>query len=874
MAIQSSTFSLPPQLSYIRDLRAKFDALQLQLGTGRKAQTYSGLGSRSSLDLILKQQRSQIAVYNQSIDVADLRLKTLDQVSTRLENLRIDAKAAIDPNNYREYPNGRTESQISSEILLRDFLSQLNGNVGGRYLFSGTALDRAPVAELDYILNGDANYAGLRQVTREYNEADLGADGRGRLGIGLTADPDPDVDSATVRLFEDAIGGAHPFGFKLYSAQSGFSNVTVDTGRKAVPTTIPTGAVDPANLGLTFTGGDLVVDGKTITIADGNAASINDTGAPASGQGSGVETAAKVQALDGQSITLTAADGTERTFDFTGTSTPADLVAALEADGSGFSVDASSADGLRISRADGQSFTITTSDPAVDAAIGFASGAAIDNGEVENNVTLQSLADEITAKLNDPTDIGITASVGANGGLVFSKADGTDLTIGGDLPLLNKLAIPVGGNGQAVSTNGVEAADGTKSFDFRFDGQPEPGEVVRLFLDLPDGTQTEIRIGAEGPTQDAPQYTFQIGDTVEETAANFQNVLDQAIQKVARTELRAASSVRASQNFFDNLPRAGGEASGPFRAVQGTTATAGSFTFQFANGGTAFAAVDEITFGISIDGAAASPITINQADVIAAGGDATIDDINEFTTILATKLGNGVTVTNDGTKITITSNTTGANSRVAITGLNTNADNDGSGTVTNQSFGLSDGPGTPGQVTATGFANATGFASSPSDTVAWYRGENGDDPARGTNRSRIDDNLSVSYGARANEDAYREIIQSLAAFVSADLSSAQPDNQEFYQALADRTKQGVTEPEDGLSKIRENHIEFAAVYRAVDDARNRHLITNATVDIAIDDIEGINKEEVAVKLLELQTLLEISYRATSIAFDLTLADFI
>ncbi|MFX8660876.1 hypothetical protein ABTM16_19640, partial [Acinetobacter baumannii] len=40
------------------------------------------------------------------------------------------------------------------------------------------------------------------------------------------------------------------------------------------------------------------------------------------------------------------------------------------------------------------------------------------------------------------------------------------------------------------------------------------------------------------------------------------------------------------------------------------------------------------------------------------------------------------------------------------------------------------------------------------DTVSWYTGENGTDPARGTAVAGIDQSITVQYGARANEDAF------------------------------------------------------------------------------------------------------------------------
>lgn len=876
MAITNALFSLPPQIGYLKSLRSQFDDLQRQLATDKKAQTYGQLGSTNSLDLLLRQQKSDIGVYKQSIDLANLRLRTLDQTSTHLEGLAIDAKAAVDPNNFKEFPNGRAESQISTEIALRDFLAQLNTNVGGRYLFSGKAADRIPVAELDYILQGDATYAGFRQVSREYNQADLGADGKGRLKISESLDASQNPAVSTVSLSEDAIAGAHPFGFKLFNAQSTLSNVTVFNGKVAVPTTVQGAALNAADLGYGFIGGTLTIGGKTITLADGIVGVANGTGAPAANQGTGVDTPAKIQALDGRSITLTAADGITRTFDFTVAKTPADLKAELEANSSGFTIDTSNPDGLQITRADGQAFTITTSHVDVDAAIGFAGsvgpGVTINNGQVDNNVTAASLAAEITAKFNSPTDTGITARA-EGGALIISKADGTDLTISGDAALLGKLRLPVGGDGNVTATNGIEAADGVRQFDFRFDGQPEPGEVIRLFFDLPDGTRSEIRIGAEGPTQENPQFTFAIGATAAETAANFKAVLGTALEKAGRTELLAASTVRASENFFDTAAKAGGQPTGPLRVVQGITQTAGFNTFQFADAGLTFDAIaGKISLDLTIDEAPAQAITITEADVVSAGGDAVVNDINEFTSILAAKLGGGVTVTNDGLAITIQSNTTGAKSSVRIANLV--ADADGNGSPDALTLGLANGAGTPGQVISTGLANATSFVSNPNDTVAWYQGENGADPARLTTGTKVDDNLTLNYGARANEKAYREVVQSLAAFVTADFSSAQSDNKEFYQALADRVKGSLSKTENGVSAISQNHIEFAAAFRAADDAGNRHRVAEATIDTAVGDIEGINREEVAIRLLQLQTTLEASYQSTRIAFQLTLANYI
>ena len=74
----------------------------------------------------------------------------------------------------------------------------LNTSADGRYLFSGRAVDQAPVETADHILNGDGLKAGLKQIIDERKQADLGASGLGRL-VGRRAGRDLGVDSPRMR---------------------------------------------------------------------------------------------------------------------------------------------------------------------------------------------------------------------------------------------------------------------------------------------------------------------------------------------------------------------------------------------------------------------------------------------------------------------------------------------------------------------------------------------------------------------------------------------------------------------------------------------------------------------------------------------------
>src|SRR5581483_5748703 len=88
------------------------------------------------------------------------------------------------------------------------------------------------VQNANTILNGNGAQAGLIQLTSERQQADLGANGLGRLSIGVTG-------SSTVSVSQDG----SPFGFQLSSVNSNLTGATV-TGPSGSP---PSVSVDLAS---------------------------------------------------------------------------------------------------------------------------------------------------------------------------------------------------------------------------------------------------------------------------------------------------------------------------------------------------------------------------------------------------------------------------------------------------------------------------------------------------------------------------------------------------------------------------------------------------------------------------------------------------
>ncbi len=151
--------------------------------------------------------------------------------------------------------------------------------------------------------------------------------------------------------------------------------------------------------------------------------------------------------------------------------------------------------------------------------------------------------------------------------------------------------------------------------------------------------------------------------------------------------------------------KAGSQTTGAFESFAidagGAAGTAGIAEITYAGSAIAYGAADTTTFDIDVDNnGAAQSITINQAGVQAVGnGDSTIDSIDELQEILEnafTAAGGAaanLTLSNDGTDITITSSTTGTDSIVAIT--NFAGDGDG-GAATNTGSGIANTAGTAG----------------------------------------------------------------------------------------------------------------------------------------------------------------------------------
>lgn len=501
-------------------MRSQLTDLQRQLGTGKKSDTYAGVGIERGVAVGLRARLSAIDAYGDTISNVGVRLSLAQTTLTRISAVTRTVKSATLLSPYKLESGGQTVDQRNARSQLDEILGLLNTQAGDRYLFGGRVVDRPVVESLTRILDGDATHAGFRQVMEERRQADLGATGLGRLVIPAATAAAATVTGTTATLTPDAAG-------------------TVS------------GALDIS--ALTSSGGTLEINGTPITIVAGdNAAAIQaainlQTGTTGVGA-----------ALNGSNqLVLTGVDA-DTGVDI-GAGTSAGILAEL-----GLSVGTANPTNLLTQGAvtAGQTLTVQVGASAM-LTVTFGTGVGAVSTLAELNTALGTLAGG-TASVNaangnisitagntvDQIAIGGTATA-ANFGLGAATVSPTGaVSIGEDVagsPFGFKLA----GIGTTITGATTTAPAGSPpAMSVALAAQPTAGQTVKFTFTLPDGSSENLTLTATTTTPPGTNE-FTIGATPAATAANLKTALDAGVGTLARTALTAASAIAASHDFFD-----------------------------------------------------------------------------------------------------------------------------------------------------------------------------------------------------------------------------------------------------------------------------------------------------------------------------------
>ena len=179
----------------------------------------------------------------------------------------------------------------------------------------------------------------------------------------------------------------------------------------------------------------------------------------------------------------------------------------------------------------------------------------------------------------------------------------------------------------------------------------------------------------------------------------------------------------------------------------------------------------------------------------------------------------------------------------------------------------------PMRVVGPPFDSATAqVAGTSADTVIWYTGENGAGTARSTATARVDQNTTVSYGTRANEEGIRWIVQNVAALAATTYSSSDPNGEAEYNSLTDRVYKALAVPA-GTQSITDIEAGLASAQTTMQSTKSQHQTTSKTLQDMLQSIEGVDQNEVGAKILSLQTSLQASLTTTAKLAQLSLVNF-
>jgi flagellin-like hook-associated protein FlgL len=236
------------------DMRRQLDDLQRQLGSGKKADTYAGIGLDRGLVVGLRSQLSTLEAFDDSITQVSVRLDLAQTTLGRIGEIGKGVKSAAFQASAVD-SNGSTLVKSMAQIGLEEVLGLLNTQSGDRYLFSGRAADQPAVETFDHIMNGDGARAGFNQIVTERKAADLGIDGLGRLAITAPT-------ATSVQVAEDAVS---PFGFKLAAISATLTGATL-TGPAGSPPAMSVDLAANPNAGETIQFRFNLPDGTSETI--------------------------------------------------------------------------------------------------------------------------------------------------------------------------------------------------------------------------------------------------------------------------------------------------------------------------------------------------------------------------------------------------------------------------------------------------------------------------------------------------------------------------------------------------------------------------------------------------------------------------------
>ncbi len=170
--------------------------------------------------------------------------------------------------------------------------------------------------------------------------------------------------------------------------------------------------------------------------------------------------------------------------------------------------------------------------------------------------------------------------------------------------------------------------------------------------------------------------------------------------------------------------------------------------------------------------------------------------------------------------------------------------------------------------TSTALVNGT-----TANTVFWYTGENGSTPARQTATAQVGPSMTIDYGMRANEQALTTLVENVAVLAATTYSPTDPNAQANYQALSQDVAANL-DGQPGTQQISDIESDLANAQTTVSNAGTLNTQTQTTLQDMLQNIDGVNQNQIGEDILTLQNSLSASMSVTARLAQLSLVNYL
>ena len=175
--------------------------------------------------------------------------------------------------------------------------------------------------------------------------------------------------------------------------------------------------------------------------------------------------------------------------------------------------------------------------------------------------------------------------------------------------------------------------------------------------------------------------------------------------------------------------------------------------------------------------------------------------------------------------------------------------------------------GTPPD-TSTALVNGTA-----ANTVFWYTGENSATPALQTATAQVGPSMTIDYGMRANEPALTTLVANVAVLAATTYSASDPNAEGNYQALSQDVATNLG-GQSGSQSISDIEADLANAQTTVSNASTLNTQTQTTLQDMMQNIDGVNQNQIGEDILTLQNNLSASMSVSARLAQLSLVNYL